>query len=273
MLLAVDIGNTNAAFGLIKGSKIIRTFNIPTNTYTSKELKTKTGGRFWKNRTVPFISDAVICSVVPEATRRLKQDLSALTGRKPYIIGKDIKVPIKNLYRKPRQVGQDRLVNAYAAANLYGVPLIAIDFGTAVTFDIISAKKEYLGGMILPGLKISLEALNQRTALLPKIKLEEPESFIGKDTKNSMLSGIVYGFGSLTDELIMRIRRVIGRNAIAIATGGNTKLISKFCRRIDEIDTNLTLKGLNMLYSYKRSNSSLKLKSSSGKQANSTKKN
>ncbi|HPL82647.1 MAG TPA: type III pantothenate kinase [Candidatus Omnitrophota bacterium] len=239
MLLAVDIGNTNTAFGLAKNGRIVRAFNIPTNAYTSKELKAKTGS---------FISDAVICSVVPEATRKLKQDLLALTGRKPYIIGKDIKVPIKNLYRKPKQVGQDRLVNAYAAANLYGVPLIAIDFGTAVTFDIISAKKEYLGGMILPGLKISLEALNQRTALLPKIKLEEPESFIGKDTKNSMLSGIVYGFGSLTDELITRIRKVIGRNAIAIATGGNTELISKYCQKINKIDRDLTLKGLSMLY-------------------------
>lgn len=243
MLLLIDIGNTNITFGLLKNNKITRTFNILTNAYALKKFKAKT---------VPFISDTVICSVVPKVTERVKRDLLNLTDRKPYIIGKDILVPIKNLYHKPQEVGQDRLVNAYAASILYGAPLIAIDFGTAVTFDIISKKKEYLGGMILPGLKMSLEALNQRTALLPKIKLEKPNDFIGRDTKNSMLSGIFYGFGSLTDELITRIRKVIGKSAKAIATGGNTELISKYCRKIDKLDKNLTLKGLNMLYLYKK---------------------
>lgn len=244
MLLAVDIGNTNITFGLFKGRRIIRTFNIPTNTYTSNKLKTRL------SKTT--IKDTVICSVVPKVTDNLKRDLSILSGKKPYIIGKDILVPIKNLYHRPKQVGQDRLVNAYVAASLYGAPLIAIDFGTAITFDIISRKKEYMGGMILPGLKISLEALNQRTALLPKIKLEKPDDFIGRDTKNSMLSGVVYGFGSLTDELIIRIRKIIGGNALAIVTGGNTELISKYCRRINKVDVNLTLKGLSMLYFYKK---------------------
>jgi type III pantothenate kinase len=201
---------------------------------------------------------------VPKITERLKRDLLTFSGKKPYIIGKDILVPIKNLYHKPKQVGQDRLVNAYAASSLYRAPLIAIDFGTAITFDIISKKKEYLGGMILPGLKISLEALNQRTALLPKIKLKKPDDFIGKDTKNSMLSGIIYGFGSLTDELITRIKKVIGRNALAIVTGGNTELISKYCRKINKVDVNLTLKGLSMLYSYKKGDSSLKFDYPSG---------
>jgi len=244
MLLAIDVGNTNITFGLFEGKRIIHTFNIPTNAYTLDKLKVKLPKK--------GIKDTVICSVVPRITWRLRKDLLALSREKPYIIGKDILVPIRNLYHKPKQVGQDRLVNAYAALSLYGAPLIAIDFGTAITFDIISKKKEYLGGMILPGLKISLEALNQRTALLPKVRLGRPSDFIGRDTKNSMLSGIVYGFGSLTDELIMRIRKVIGQNALAIATGGNTELIFKYCRKINKINTNLTLKGLNMLYLYKK---------------------
>jgi len=244
MLLVIDIGNTNITFGLLKGKRIIRTFNIPTKDYGLNKLKAKLSKAKPEN--------TVICSVVPRATEKLKRDLLALTARKPYIIGKDILVPIKNLYLKPKQVGQDRLVNAYAASKLYGVPLIAIDFGTAITFDIISKKRAYLGGMILPGLKISLEALNQRTALLPKIKLEEPNAFIGRDTKNSMLSGIIYGFGSLADELITRIRKAIGQNALAIATGGNTELISKYCRKINKIDVSLTLKGLSMLYTSKK---------------------
>ncbi|PIP19059.1 MAG: pantothenate kinase [Candidatus Omnitrophica bacterium CG08_land_8_20_14_0_20_41_16] len=240
MLLAIDIGNTNISFGLSRGSRIIRTFNIPTQQYTLNKLKAKLG------KIVP--NDAIICSVVPKRTGLLSQNLKTLSGRKPYIIGKDIIVPIKNLYRDPKQAGQDRLVNAYTASKLYGTPLIAIDFGTAITFDVISKKGEYLGGMILPGLSMSLEALNQRTALLPRIKLERPNDFIGKDTKNSMLSGIIYGFSSLTDELIMRIRKAVGQTSVAAATGGNINLISKYCRRIDKIDKNLTLKGLNMLY-------------------------
>lgn len=244
MLLAIDIGNTNITFGLFRNQgRIINTFNIPTNSYNLHKLKTKLSKI--------SIEDTVICSVVPRATQQLKKDLLNLSGKKPYIIGKDILVPIKNLYRKPKQVGQDRLVNAYASVNLYGAPLIAIDFGTAITFDVISKNKEYLGGMILPGLKISLEALNQRTALLPKIKLEKPNDFIGRDTKNSMLSGIVYGFGSLTDELITRIKKVIGKNASVIATGGNIKLISKYCQKIDRVELDLILKGLMMLYANK----------------------
>jgi type III pantothenate kinase len=149
------------------------------------------------------------------------------------------------------QVGQDRLVNAYAASKLYGAPLVVIDFGTAVTFDVVSKNREYLGGMILPGLGISLDALAQRTALLPKIKLANPSEFIGRDTKNSMLSGIVYGFTALTDDLAGRIKGKIGRDSKVIATGGNISLIGRYCRSINKIDKNLTLRGLSLIYQSK----------------------
>lgn len=239
-LLSVDVGNTSISFGLFKSRRLFRTFNIPTSGYGLLKLKPKLGKA--------LIEDIVICSVVPCKTVILKRDLKLLSGKTPNIIGKDIKVPIRNLYRKPGEVGKDRLVNAYAALRIYGSPVIVIDFGTAVTFDVISREKEYLGGMILPGLKISLEALNKRTALLPNIKLEDPEDFIGRDTKNSMLSGIIYGFSSLTDELVMRIKKEIGRDAKVVVTGGNCALIAKYCRCLNNIDINLTLKGLSMLY-------------------------
>ncbi|MBN2831679.1 MAG: type III pantothenate kinase [Candidatus Omnitrophica bacterium] len=239
-LLAVDVGNTNISFGLFISGHLVTTFHIPTCTYNPGKIRNKLKKK--------AADDAVICSVVPGLTNRIAKDLKAITGKLPYIIGKDIKVPLKNLYRKPNQVGEDRLVNAYAATIIYGAPIIAVDFGTAITFDVISGKKEYLGGMIIPGLKISLEALHQRTALLPLAKLEKPRDFIGRDTKNSMLSGIIYGFSSLTDDLIMRIRKAIGRNTLSIATGGNIRLISRYCRQLDKVDINLTLKGLNMLY-------------------------
>jgi type III pantothenate kinase len=239
VLLAIDIGNTNISCAVFKKKKIIKRFAIPTRVYHPKRIKKALGE-------LP-ITTSILCSVVPCATKNLEKDLTKFLGRKPYVIGKDIKVPIKNLYRKPREVGQDRLVNAYAGVMFYGAPLIVADFGTAVTFDVVSKNSEYLGGLILPGLQISLVVLAERTALLPRIKLEKPKEFVGRDTKNSMLSGIIYGFSSLTDDLINRIRNKIGRGALAIGTGGNIGLIGRFCKRLDKIDRDLTLKGLNLI--------------------------
>jgi type III pantothenate kinase len=245
VLLAIDIGNTNIAFGIFSGGdKIKHAFNIPTGNYTLNKLRRSL--RQFK------MDNAIICSVVPKVSRKIEKDLSIFLGRQPYIVGKHIRVPIKNLYLNPQAVGQDRLVNAYAGIKLYGAPLVVVDFGTAVTFDAISKRKEYLGGMILPGLGISLEALNQRTALLPKIKLEEPKTFIGRDTKDSMLSGVIYGFSSLTDSLIARLKDKLGQRTKAIGTGGNINLIAKYCRKLEAKDINLTLKGLNMLFLHEK---------------------
>lgn len=257
MLLAVDIGNTNIAFGIFsatkhggfaknygeKGNRIIRRFDIPTKHYNLKELN--------KNLDKFEIEDSIICSVVPKSTLILKGDLMKFLGKKPYIIGKDIRVPVKNLYRKPGQVGQDRLVNAFSGIMLYGVPLIVVDFGTAITFDVISKNAEYLGGMISPGLAMSLESLSEKTALLPKIKLSKPKEFIGRDTKNSMLSGIVYGFASLSNGMIKKIKERLGKNTKVIGTGGDIDLMSSYCRVFDKIDRNLTLKGIYALYNKK----------------------
>jgi type III pantothenate kinase len=198
------------------------------------------------------INDTVICSVVPDVTGILAIDLKKITGSKPYIIGKNLAIPVKNLYRKPKQVGQDRLVNAYAGIKLFGSPLIVVDFGTAITFDVVSKNKEYMGGMIIPGLKISLNTLAQNTALLPKINLQKPSEFIGRDTKSSMLSGLVYGFAALTDDLAKRIKQKIGRHAKVIGTGGNIRLIAKFCQEINTVDPYLTLKGLLLAYNNRR---------------------
>jgi type III pantothenate kinase len=239
-LLTIDIGNTNINLAIFQGDKIIKRFIIPTKDYSLLKLKRYLGRA--------HIDDAIICSVVPRAAKPLEKDLKLIFGKQPLCIGKNTVVPIKNLYRKPREVGQDRLVNAYAGVKLYGAPLVVVDFGTAITFDVISRKKEYLGGMILPGLNISLEALNQRTALLPKIKLEAPKELIGRDTKSSMLGGIVFGFASLADDLSARIKNKIGKEAKVIATGGNIRLIAKYCKNLDKTDADLTLKGLFLAY-------------------------
>jgi type III pantothenate kinase len=238
MLLTIDIGNTNTTFGLWKGDRLTKKFDLATKKYTIAQVK-----RLLKNKKP---DDVVLCSVVPQTARRLELDFTRWIGKKIQVIGKNVKVKITNQYRIPSQVGQDRLVNAYAGIKLYGSPLIVIDLGTAATFDIISAKKAYLGGMILPGLTISLESLCQRTALLPRIKVAEPKELIGRDTRNSMLSGIIYGFASLTDELCRKIKAKIGKNTKVIGTGGNIRLIAKYCHSIDKIDPDLTLKGLHL---------------------------
>lgn len=242
MLLTIDIGNTNINLGLFKGKNFLKRYSIPTK---EKNYNVYLKKIFIKNE----IDDAIICSVVPKSAEILVRYLKNLLKKKPIIVGQDINVPIKNLYHKPKQVGQDRLVNAYAGVILYGAPLIVVDFGTAVTFDVVSRNKEYLGGMILPGLEISLDGLTERTALLPKIKLEEPKEFIGRDTKSSMLSGIVYGFAALTDSLVERIKNKLGKDTRVIGTGGNINLISKYCSSFNKIDRDLTLKGLNLIYS------------------------
>ena len=241
MLLAIDIGNTNISCGIFKGSKLKRQFDIPTRKY----LKTRLAKELRNN---PGISASVICSVVPKQTGVILRDLKSLTGKTPYIIGKDLTVPIKNLYRKPKQVGQDRLVNAYAASNLYRSPAIVIDSGTAITFDVISKNKAYSGGLILPGMEISLAALREKTALLPLVKLGQPERLIGTDTQNSILSGIVFGLSDSCNGITTRIRRELGKNTLVIGTGGSIRLIEKYSKTRMIIDKDLTLKGINLVY-------------------------
>jgi len=241
MLLAIDIGNTNISCGIFKGLRLTRQFDIPTNA-RFKEIFVK------RLKSRLKISDSIICSVVPKQTKVVLRDLISLTKKKPYIIGKDLAVPIKNLYRKPKQVGQDRLVNAYAASILYKTPLIALDSGTAITFDVISKNKAYLGGLIVPGMGISLKALKEKTALLPLVKLSRPRMLIGTDTKNSILSGIVFGTADLCNGIIKRVRQYIGKDTLVIGTGGNIRLIEKYSKINMKIDKDLTLKGINLTY-------------------------
>lgn len=238
MLLAVNIGNTRISCAVFGKDRIVRRFSLPSRDYSAAGIKRACQGLAGEK--------ALICSVVPALSLKLSRQLKAL-GMKPYIIGKDIRVPMANLYRKPKRLGQDRLVNAYAAAVLYGAPLIVVDFGTAVTLDAVSAKKKYLGGMILPGLNMALGALAENTALLPKVKLNRPRELIGRDSASGMLSGAVYGLAALSDGLIEKIKRQAGRNARVIATGGDAPLVKSCCRRIDRVDPDLIFKGLNLI--------------------------
>ena len=162
------------------------------------------------------------------------------------VVGENIKVPLTCEYNK-RQIGQDRLVTAFAASVLYGLPIVIVDFGTAVTFDVVSRKKSYLGGLIVPGIKMSLESLFERTALLPKTYLKKTVSFIGKNTQSSISSGMTYGYAALCEGMIKIFRKKISKNIKVIATGGDATLISRFSPSIKNVDINLSLKGLYLV--------------------------
>ncbi|MFH0764149.1 MAG: type III pantothenate kinase [Candidatus Omnitrophota bacterium] len=237
-LIAVDIGNTNITIGVFKGERLIKKMKIPTNSYSLYD----------KNfRKFPS-SDIIISSVVPPALSRLTASLNKIGNCRVSIVGRDVLVPVKNLYRIKSEVGQDRLVNAYAAASIYGAPCAIIDFGTAITFDLVSKKGEYLGGLILPGIDMSLAGLYRDTALLPKVKLKRAHDIIGKDTVNSMRGGILFGFGKMCDGLIFEYRKILGKGLKVIATGGNASLMKIYAKSIHAVDADLTLKGLYLIH-------------------------
>ena len=254
MILAVDIGNTTIALGVCAGKKVSTVHRMDTfsgKARLTKEME-KLCGRV--HRRYPSIRDVVICSVVPKALAVAESVIQRKMRVKPLVIGRDIKVPIKNNYKDPRQVGQDRLVGAYAAKCLYKAPCLIIDFGTAITFDVVSTRGEYEGGIIIPGLRLSAESLFQKTALLPRIDtIRAPRSLIGKDTAESILSGLFSGYGAMCAGLIDQIAATMSRRPRVIITGGHTTVMQKFIRtKIHAIDQDLVFKGIALVSQAKK---------------------
>lgn len=244
MLLTIDIGNTSITFGIFNKDKLLKVFRVATR-LNKKDIKNRIKENLKNYR--EKIDSAIICSVVPDKTEALKNILKQLLKIKAKIAGEDIQVPIKNLYKKPKQVGADRLVNAFACKVLYGFPAVIIDFGTATTFDYINKKGEYEGGIITPGIEITLDALFKKTALLPRVKIKRPRSFLGKSTTDSIRSGVSYGLSYMCDGLIGDFKRRYSKNAKVIATGGYAAFFKKICKFIDIVDEDLILKGLRLL--------------------------
>lgn len=239
--LAVDIGNTNITAGLFEGPRLARKTKMPTarpDRYLAR-LSACIGSD------VPDV--IVISSVVPDALRLLLGVVPKLGAGRVLVAGRNVRVPVRNRYRRKREVGQDRLVNAYASGVLYGTPAVVVDFGTAVTFDVISKRGDYLGGLIMPGIGISLASLYDKTALLPRVALRDAQEIIARDTVNSIRGGILFGFGAMCDGLIARYRKILGPGLAVIATGGNASLVRKYATSIMIVDEDLTLKGLWML--------------------------
>ncbi len=257
MILTIDSGNTTLSLALVKGTKILKRSTIEMHQPKASCGQPKATLRsslasilesLYKK--YPLISAVVLCSVVPSVVPLVCRIVKASLGLKTLVIGRDLFVPIKNNYRYPQQVGQDRLVSAYAAKELYGHPAIVIDLGTAMTFDIVSASGAYEGGMIVPGVRLAAEALHEHTALLPKVHLDRvPKNFIGKDTESSILSGIYNGYGSLCAGLIKRIAAEMKHKPKVIATGGYVRLMKKFFQgSVDVVDYDLMFKGLQFIY-------------------------
>ncbi len=247
MLLAIDIGNTTISIGIIKLRRVVSIEQIQTTSKSEVLRKNLRQKLFSLVKRYPF-ERAIICSVVPKAVRLVRTILVKELKLPTRQIGLDLCVPIKNLYRNPRQVGQDRLVCAYAAREFYGSPLIVIDFGTAITFDVVSKKGEYSGGIIVPGIRLTAEALFNKTALLPKVTIKIPRELIGRDTKNSILSGIFFGYGALCNGLIDLIARQMKTHPRVILTGGYGHLMRKFISRpITRLDNELIFRGIELI--------------------------
>lgn len=239
-VLAIDVGNTSIAFGLFKGKKLVLRHRCLTHAFKPSDLKPF--ARF-KGK----IEESVICSVVPKANARLEAVLKQNLSSRAVLLGRDRRVPIANKTAKPGQVGMDRLVNAWAVWQRFKRPVICVDFGTATTFDVVSGKGEYLGGVIAPGVQLTLNALAEKTALLPKIHLKPVSRVIGRDTISSIRSGCTYGLGALCDGIVREIDRQTGTRHAVLATGGYARFLSRYTSSLKILDDDLTLKAIGSL--------------------------
>ncbi|MBQ1281808.1 MAG: type III pantothenate kinase [Oscillospiraceae bacterium] len=250
MLLVIDVGNTNTVFGLYKERELVGTFRIRTEgSQTSDEIGMKILQYYNIRGFHPTDTKAVlIASVVPPAMYSLTNAIRKYFNLHPVVIGKDIDPGILNLYINPREVGIDRLVNAVSAIEKYGKPLIIVDIGTATTFDCIDEHGAYLGGAIFPGIKIAMEALFMKASKLPRVDITRPEMAIGRSTVQSMQSGAVRGYVGALTGIITDMKKEMAPGVKVIATGGMGRMMAEYCPLIDEVDSNLTLDAMQMIY-------------------------
>lgn len=251
MLLAIDLGNTNTVFGVYDVSdKLIKHWRLS----TQKERTVDEYGILLRNLFALEQIDAhsirriVIASVVPPLDAVLHEMATTYFSVEPVFVTPE-NAGISVLYENPREVGADRIVNAVAVLSKYGKPAIVVDFGTATTFDAITAAGEYRGGVIAPGIGISAEALFERAAKLPRIEIQKPDRVIGSSTVGSMQSGLFYGYVGLVDGIIARMKKELGPSTRVIGTGGQAALISQGTELIETVDPNLTLDGLQLVAS------------------------
>ncbi|MBP1689748.1 MAG: putative transcriptional acitvator, Baf family [Deltaproteobacteria bacterium] len=250
VLLAIDVGNTHTVIGVYEGDRLVRHWRVLSDPGRTAD---EYGVLLWNlyrasELPIPSRTDIIVCSVVPPMTKVVEDLCRDYFHSEPLIVGPGVKTGMPILYDNPKEVGADRIVNAVAAYERYHDVCIVVDFGTATTFDCISGRGEYLGGVIAPGLGISLDALVTRTAKLPRVELVRPPKVVGKNTVHAIQAGIVYGYVSLVDGLVARIRDEIGAKARVIATGGFATMLAPESATIEAFDEFLTLDGLRLIH-------------------------
>jgi len=261
-LLVVDIGNTNVALGLFDyppgeppaGGKLAQHWRTSTHReQTSDEVALVISALFaHEGRRAAEVTDVIISSVVPPLLPIWERVSTKLFARPPLVVGPGIRTGMPVRYENPREVGADRIVNAVAAFEIFGGPVIAVDFGTATTFDCVSREGEYLGGAIFPGIGISMEALFERTSMLHRVEIARPKSVIGRTTTAALQSGLLYGYAGVVDSMVERIRGELGAEARVVATGGLATRVSAESRTIERVEPFLTLEGLRLVFEKNR---------------------
>ena len=249
MILVVDVGNTNTVLGLMNGQEVHSTFRITTQPRTTDEIGMLMIALF-SHRGVALdeVTGAIISTVVPSVLFETERAIRRYLKCEALVVGRKLKTGIRVKTDNPREVGADRIVNAVAAVARWGAPIVVVDFGTATTFDCVNTEGDYVGGAIAPGFRISVEALSSRTAQLPRVELTRPPQAIGTNTVHAMQSGLLFGYAGLVDALARRCRAELGGAAKVVATGGLATLVAGESEMIEEVDANLTLRGLAMLY-------------------------
>ncbi|MDF1534959.1 MAG: type III pantothenate kinase [bacterium] len=254
MLLCVDVGNTQTVLGIFRGKEITSRWRIRSDRDRTADeyghlIRDLLRGDDIDEADLTGMS---VSSVVPPARQALMEMAKTTFGIEPLMVGPGIKTGMPILYDNPREVGADRIANAVAAYERFGRDLIVIDFGTAITFDVITAAGQYQGGVIFPGVQISLDALFLKAARLPRVELEKPARVVGRDTTSSIQSGIVNGYAGLVDSLVGRIAAECGTKPLVVATGGLSGIIASETTTITEILPDLTLEGLKILWERNR---------------------
>jgi type III pantothenate kinase len=254
MLLAIDIGNTNVTFGVFEGDKIRTTWRMSTAIHRMPDEYANTMLSLMERQGLQAsqIKDVVICSVVPPLLIIFEEVCRKYLKKTALIVEAGVKTGVRIDMDNPREVGPDRIVNAVAAHQLYGGPVIVIDLGTATTVDVVNKQGDYIGGAIAPGIAISTEALFTRTAVLPRIELALPKKAIGRNTVAAMQSGVVFGYIGLIEGLVTRIQAELETPAKVVAAGGFAAMLAQATKIIDIVNSDLTLVGLRIIYNMNR---------------------